>query len=210
MQIGENLPQYNQQKTLFVVLGTQEGKFYLASEGEINEVEHIKVPNQTYSDKEGHFEKRGHGNFYGSGSVEEEKDYNVEKKFSKTVSEKLQEYQNNKSFDVINLFVPSHLKKYIEEDWGVDLQKKVENHIDGNYVSENPIELIKKVEIVTEDETVAKGEAKDILDKTAARDSYPRLFTKDSPMGSHVLLRGQSFICSSLAEIKGCCSEIIG
>jgi hypothetical protein len=88
MHIPHQLPQFKGQTALLVVMGSQRGLLYIASEGRIDIIGTVEQPVARYSDREGQFYHSSGGQFFGSGGGYE--DNNIERVrrfFKKTANE---------------------------------------------------------------------------------------------------------------------------
>jgi hypothetical protein len=145
MKISQKLPQFINQKTLLIISANQEAKLYFAQNGSIELLKELKIDNPTYSDREGFMMRRGHGTTYGSGSVYEDNSKAIEKEYLEALNSEINEIDKKKEIDKIYIFVPDNFKNKLEESLHSYLQQKVHSIISGNFISQHPFDILKKL-----------------------------------------------------------------
>jgi hypothetical protein len=167
MKIKEEIKNLNLKKSLLVVMGTHHGIIYKLDSDEVNQVGEHRVDTPEYSDNEG---MSHHGGSEGSmvGHVLEPKKEEAQEDFSKEFSEKINDICEKESIDSIYLFAPLESKSLIDSDWSNKMKDFIQDQFNGNFVSENPTELLTMIEELHNDDNKNKatGEAKEILEKT--------------------------------------------
>ncbi|MEX0918130.1 MAG: hypothetical protein WDZ93_03165 [Candidatus Paceibacterota bacterium] len=110
MQIPYQLPQFNRQNVLMVVMGSQRGLLYLAADGMVDIIGTIEQPADRYSDREGHFLHSGRGMLLGSGSVYEDKNIERVRRFFQKAANEV--YRVMRAYDVqhVYIFEPAYTK----------------------------------------------------------------------------------------------------
>ena len=146
MKISQDLSQFKNQKTLLIVSGTRESKFFLAHDGDIDEIDHFKLEEKSYSDKEGFMQKGMFGRTIGAGFVLEKNKKKLEDDFIKILQKHLNEISGKNDIASVYLFTPSHIKNHIKKAIPSPLDKKVESTITGNYHNLHPFKLIEKID----------------------------------------------------------------
>jgi len=146
MKISENLPQFNNQKALFIVAGKQEAVFYFVADSQAEELKRIRLHKPKYSDKEGYFQRKGRGRIFGSGSVLETKNRKLRKDFIKELNNNLQDILGKRDVEEIYLFSPSHMMKSIKKSLPASAFKKLKQSYKGNYCEAHIFKILKKLE----------------------------------------------------------------
>lgn len=110
MQIPMQLPQFKDQNALLVVMGSQRGILYLASDGRVEIIGTVEQPTARYTDREGFFMHSGNGLVYGSGSVYEDKNIERVRRFFKKAANEI--YRVMRAYDVTHVYVfePTYAK----------------------------------------------------------------------------------------------------
>ncbi|MFH0857071.1 MAG: hypothetical protein V1860_04190, partial [bacterium] len=125
MRIELHLPQFNNKKALIIATGEYDAKFYLASDGAINELNLIYIAKPKFSDREGFFEKKTAMGLDGSGSVYEPQKLYLRKKFLSALKKELDEIFSKNSIDSLYLFSPRYMEYSIEAELSNDLKKLI-------------------------------------------------------------------------------------
>ncbi len=164
MKISNKLPQFNEEKALFIVTGKQEAKFYIVHKGEINEIDSFEIEKPKYSDKEGWFKRRVRSFVMGSGAPLEPPKQKIIKDFLKKLKEKYKETSSHNNFEALYLFTPHYLLPSVKES--LPGGTKIKLTIDGEYYFQHPFKLLEKIKRKTEKKKVPeKEEAKKLLEK---------------------------------------------
>lgn len=143
MQIELHLPQFNNKKALIITTGEYDAKFYLASNGFINELDLIYIPKPQYTDREEFFEKKNDMGVYGSGSVNEPQKLYLRKKFLLELKKELDKIiAENHEVDSLYLFSPRYMEYSIEKELSKNLKKMLIFEEFGNYFSAHPFKLL--------------------------------------------------------------------
>jgi hypothetical protein len=173
MKITTHLPHFGESH-LLVSAGKREATFYLARNGEINQIHSLKVTKPEYTDKESRTERRGDTGrgMFGGGTPFKRQDDELERSFVKQLCVAITKMVDEHKAKVIYLFCPTYLSKRIEECMGNDLQAKTEYIFYGNYHHQHPFVLLSKVQEYYRGEKesgkvdMIKGEAYEILKNT--------------------------------------------
>ena len=146
MKIPNNLPQFEDSKTLIMVTGSKaEAHFYLAYNGEVEKLDSFKMEDRTYSDKEGFMQKGMFGRTMGSGFVLEAKKKKIQDDFIKNLRKHLEKIKDRNEIGSLYLFSPSHIKNRIKDAIPHPMDKKIKMVAQGNYQNEHPMKLIEKI-----------------------------------------------------------------
>ena len=173
MYIKQDLPQFQDQRTLIVATGRQEAIFYLTFNGEIEEKERIQVEDPGYTDKEGSYKNSdGSQGIFKAGSIYKEKiTYHITREFLNELEEKMKKFQQKNKTAEIYLFCPDYLNKEILKKLPKSLKQKLKVVKFGNYVHSHPFDLLKSIKEDQESNkdkvaTPIKEKALKILKKT--------------------------------------------
>jgi hypothetical protein len=168
MKISQNLPQFKNKKTLFIVSGEQEAIFYILENGEISTREQFRILKpQERKQKEGAFLRRGRGMVFGSGAVFEPQKRKKRGEFLKQLEESIRDIFIKEKISEFYVFCPAQTKGYVREILPSDTANKLKRIIKGNYITSHPFELIEKSQKRKRNRIVIplSEEAKKILDK---------------------------------------------
>ncbi|OGZ42169.1 MAG: hypothetical protein A3C80_02010 [Candidatus Ryanbacteria bacterium RIFCSPHIGHO2_02_FULL_45_43] len=143
MKIQRQLPQFENEKALFVVAGKQSGVLYYVSNGQIHELETVRVATPHYSDKEGFFATRTRGGVMFSGAVREVKKQEIRKRFSKNLAKSVKRHASNKDF--VYLFVSRQMSEEILHALPVAARKRVKKIYFGNLAEFHPFDILRRV-----------------------------------------------------------------
>jgi hypothetical protein len=174
MRIEEKLPQFQGQRSLMIVTGSQEAVLYLAENGKVWEKQRIQVEDAGYSDKEGAFKSSsGAESTTKAGSIYKEKiSFHLIKDFLGQLQEAVKDIIAKDKPKDIYLFCPEYMKKEIFKKMPKDLKKTIRMIKLGNYVSSHPFELLQGIKEKEEEGkegvvTPIKAKALKILKKTS-------------------------------------------
>jgi len=168
MKINEEIKKLNLKKSLLVVMGTHHGIIHLLDSDEITQVDEHRVDTPVYSDNEGMSHHGGRGEGAMVGHVLEPKKEEAQKEFSKDFAQKVDDLCQKESIESVYLFAPLEIKGLIDSDWSNKTKEFIEDRFDGNFVSENPTELLAMIQELHKEDNKKEptGEAKEILEKT--------------------------------------------
>jgi len=145
MQIQKGLPQFDEGIALLLVVGTQEGIIYRASDGVIEEAGRVKEETPHYSDREGFFASGGGGKMYASGAVRELNKDAVRKKFAQKYVEKIREAAGTALIAEVYLFSPRYTLPAIKKELPAKLQKIIHGTLPGHYIDKHPFDLLRMI-----------------------------------------------------------------
>ncbi len=145
MKISKKLPQFKNKRTLIVITGKQEGKFYLAYKGIIEKLTYFKFTKPKYSDREGHFVTKGGAGKYKTGSVYEPKKEKLRIELIKRLQEKLKTILKRRKIDSIYIACPEYLKNRIKDAFPSSASKKIDLVIFGDYCHSHVYKLLEKI-----------------------------------------------------------------
>lgn len=148
MQIPKDLPQFEADSTLILVAGSQSADMYVAHNGSIEETDKIRVETPTYSDREGHFERRSSGKTLGSGSVLENEsvDVKVKNEFHNQLEEKLKNIRKEHDVEATILLSPPQDKPSTKEHLPSYIRDTIIGEINGNHIKAHPTEILEKIQ----------------------------------------------------------------
>ncbi|MDD3481004.1 MAG: hypothetical protein PHW75_02150 [Patescibacteria group bacterium] len=169
MKIPNEYPKFISKKTLLVVMGRENGKFYMAEKGFLSLVTEFGERVPKYSDREGFFIRLGRGKYFGSGSVYGPKIKEVEKRFMTDFRKEFLNVTRKNNFDQIYLFAPRFMHKYVEDEIPVNYRDIIKYRFAGNFQKEHPLKLLeiigKEIEREHPGAVPVKEEARKILKK---------------------------------------------
>ena len=166
MKIEEKLPQFVNNRSLFLVAGRQVAVLYEAEDGEIEKIGGLKIEKPIYSDKEGYFQRSGRGGVFGSGSDTEMKTDPVETEFLRDLKKMVKIIPEVDSYASVYIFAQADMMRSIEETLPPGLKEKVKKRVRANVVEKHPFELLKRLkEDPAEKRVITNEEVKKILDK---------------------------------------------
>ncbi|MEK7561087.1 MAG: hypothetical protein AAB539_03990 [Patescibacteria group bacterium] len=145
MQIQKELPQFNEAAALLLVTGTQEGVIYRASQGTIEEVARVKEETPHYSDREGFFASRGHGQTFATGAVRELDKGVVRKKFARAFVGKIRETAAGMPVAEVYIFSPRYTLPAIKSELPAEFQKILQGAFAGHYIDKHPFDLLRMI-----------------------------------------------------------------
>jgi hypothetical protein len=171
MKISHKFPQFTNQPTLIAVTGKQGGRFYIARDGIIEEVDSFKIEKPGYTDREGMFMTRGRGITVRSGSVVEEQDEVMLRYFFHEFISRIRQLSANLAPDKLVLFGTAGMKGRLSKLLPKHLQEKIDVFIVGTYYGSHPFKLLAKIQEhrAEQGRQTTKpiyGEAKKIMDQT--------------------------------------------
>ncbi len=146
MKISQNLPQFENKKTLFVVAGEQEAIFYIAHKNEIKQQESWQMSKpKELPQKEGFFVRRGRGITLGTGSVFEPRKKKLRDDFVKRITDDIKKIISQDRPEEIYLFAPAQIRRYIKNNLPQDIRQNIQATVRGNYTNKHPFDLIKQI-----------------------------------------------------------------
>lgn len=141
MQIKKELPQFNNSKVLIISTGSLFAKVYLAYQSKIDLIKEIEIEKIVYSDREGRFEKSGHGLNLGSGSVYED---DTKKQRIQDLITNIQETLDSQTeIEKVFLFTPDYMSLRLKEL--IENKFKLENIFLGNFNDKHPFFYLEKI-----------------------------------------------------------------
>lgn len=145
MQIPQHLPQYTDENVLLIVAGSKAAKLYLACNGQLEPVHAFDEPAPQYSDREEHFERSGHGQYYGSGSSYEA-DGNEERAALITdVSEAVERIDRDINLSAILLTAPAHVLPAMQDALPANVTNRLRATEAGNFLQQPPLSVLEHV-----------------------------------------------------------------
>ncbi len=158
MRISQNLPSFRKSRELFAVAGDRHADFYLAYERNIKKISSFDIREPEYTDRDGVSASRGSGRLTGTGSIYEQKNGYIQKKFQKQFADELKKIASVNRITGIHLFVPSYNKNLILKALPRNLEQLVNSITNGNYTARHPFELVELIELKQLDRHPTAGE----------------------------------------------------
>lgn len=146
MYIPMQLLQFNGDTALLVVMGSQRGLLYLASNGQIDIIGTVEQSEARYSDREGHFMHTGHGMQYSSGSVYEDNNIERIRRFFKTAAEEVNRIVRMYGVTHTYVFEPNYAKGAVTETLLPLVNGEVELVRFGNFLHSPATKLIEFIQ----------------------------------------------------------------
>lgn len=144
MKIPESLNL--KKKSLIIVTGTREARFYSVHDGIFEEKNTIEIPRVKYSDNEGFFARLRKGLKGGSGYAREPISDTLDDKFIKEFKIAFTKTLDADHFEEIYLFSPDYIGKRLLETLPKDMLKIVNYAGHGNYLKLTPVEVLEMIE----------------------------------------------------------------
>ncbi len=147
MQIKSGLNQFDGGEVLLAVAGDRTAKFFIAGNGEIDEVGVVEELVPEYSDNEGFFggKKGGSKGRMGNPNHEVNKEY-LFNKFAKKFEEKVAEAEAGKAGLPIYLFAPAFIHQMLIKSLPKAMAARIKLNIEGNFNHATPFELIELID----------------------------------------------------------------
>jgi len=168
MKIPQNLPQFENEKALFIVSGIKEALFLLVHKGEIISQDNFRIVKETVAEeKEGFFIRGGRGKIFEMGAVFEPKKKKIRKEFLEKLKKHFKEIFDKEKIDSVYIFAPGHVLKSIKAQIPTSVQNKIKMAKKGNYTEYHPLKLIEMIVKEKEQKRIIpiSEEAKKLLDK---------------------------------------------
>lgn len=144
MQIPQNLPQFEENKTLIIVASTQSADLYIANDGNIELASEVRTEKIDHDDQAGHFERRSHGKQLGSASAETDESQKIKERFQSNLKEALKSLSLGEIKETILLSSPQD-KADTKKQLPNQLTDTVILEIDGNFVGKHPKQILEKI-----------------------------------------------------------------
>lgn len=146
MEISNKLPQFDHKKAVIIVAGKQAADIHLAYQGKIETLNEIRVEKPEYSDREGHFERKGKGKNLGSGSVYEKPDKKAMQDFRKELKDFLNDLKEEIDIEQIIFMRPPQHKQDIKEKLPKILIDTIDLEVGGNFVGDHPTKILERID----------------------------------------------------------------
>lgn len=150
MQIPHQLPQFYNQNALIVVMGSQRGLLYLASDGRIDIIGTVEQPPARYTDREGYFMNSGGGFVYASGAVYEDNNIERVRRFFKKVAHEVFRVIEAHEITHTYVFEPPYAKGAVTMALRPIVARDVELVRYGNYLHAPATVLLKYIQTSAE------------------------------------------------------------
>ena len=115
MKISKNLPRFEGKRALISVTGRQEARFFLANDGDIEELESFKFDKPEDPKRKGHNMIKGSKGVYRSGPTPEFKNQRIITELESHLRKSLKNILNKNKIDIIYLTVPDYLKNDVKK-----------------------------------------------------------------------------------------------
>lgn len=168
MKISKNLPQFENKKAILSVIGKQEGKFYLAENGQILKVGEFVFSKPAFRDREGFFAHSGRIGVFETGATQEPPKEEILESLKKNFKKNVEKIFIDSNPDSIYIFSFPYFANFFKNNTGNKILKKVKFILVGDYFHHHPFDLLEalKEKIVKKPVLPIKEEALDIIKKS--------------------------------------------
>lgn len=125
-----------------MVTGEQDAVFFLVCDGSITRIASFRIEKPTFTDREGHIERRARGAIIASGAVREIRHEDIRIPFLRLFRESLRHVDRPTPYDAVYVFTPKQLKHMVTNALPTRIRKRLARVILGNHVAEHPLHLI--------------------------------------------------------------------
>ena len=147
MKIPQNLPQFENDRAIFVITGRQAAAFYLGHKGGLKELVEFKIEGPSYADKEGSSMHRDGGITFGFGWTLERNKQSETKEFLKQLGETSKKILAKYGATKIYLFSPQYVLGSTKEIMKDIAGNKIEvRTFSGNYTRMHPLKLVEELQ----------------------------------------------------------------
>lgn len=146
MNIGTSLPQFIEQRALFIVTGIAEAHFYVAADSTIEELAEFHISRPRYSDHEGFFATRTKGKTIRSGSVYNNIKDKMHREFFQTLGAKLKIAVAQVQPTKVYVFAPQYAIAHVKNAIPSIARKHIIKEFPGNFAHERPARLLGMLE----------------------------------------------------------------
>ena len=144
MEIKNELPQFEDEKSLIIVAWWHKGKFYIANNKNIDLCDMYEMKKPEYTDiNEWNYVKTS-GSYFRSWSVNESNKQNDQKIFLNALSEKTDSIFEKEKFKHLYLFAPKYMLNWIETAL-IKFQQNIKMKIYWNLVNQHPFKILEKI-----------------------------------------------------------------
>lgn len=144
MKIPQALHQFEKYPAIFLASGEYEAIFYLASKGEIKELERIKMaPREEAKEKQGMLKSSSDASHLGAVSHHGRYLEELKLKFAQKTRAIIHDLLVTYHPEEICLFAPKYVSNRILKTFKEAERKQVRMKFEGNYTKKNPLELLK-------------------------------------------------------------------
>ena len=163
MIIPEKYKQFLDEEALVIVAGKEHGLIYRIKEGTNELVEEVAEHPPRYSDDEGFFfhGTKGKPGTMGAGAPKEYDESVYLKKFEKEAAKELDTLIKSEDAELLYVFEPEHLKGRIVEHLEKHPKLVVHTVRHGNYVNEEPLQLVEYIHDYIEANKSEKSDEED-------------------------------------------------
>lgn len=147
MLIRNDLPQFRDEPALIVVTGREAAEFYHAQDGEIEQLESVRVEMPEPDERPGHFEEGSHGKTWSAGTAFDPKEPKREarRRLVRALPEHIKDISGESDYGHVYIFTPDYMHKEIEDALPKKLSKKLEHVFYGNYTKHMPLDLLESI-----------------------------------------------------------------
>jgi len=143
MKISNKYPQFEKTVAWLLVCGTQEANFFMATNGEINNVAHFIVEKTKFSDRE---DMGRHGYLSFENGAKFEAVRRAERiDFLKMFMQEIKDILAEQSPDEVYLFAPETIIEELHQSMPAILRKKVRGTYAGNFLKKKPFDVLAKI-----------------------------------------------------------------
>ncbi|MDZ7726035.1 MAG: hypothetical protein U5L75_00440 [Candidatus Campbellbacteria bacterium] len=146
MKIKSTLPQFENKNALLVVTEKETAKFYIASEGEIKEVEVIEIdPEEFDRDSRERIQHRSVGGAVVRGRSSEEEEEKGVSHFLGKLEDKLKNVTKEFDINEVYVFSPSYVNNEVVSRIPKKQRELIEENFRGNYSHKHALKLIEMI-----------------------------------------------------------------
>ncbi|NBD73478.1 hypothetical protein GVX82_00340 [Patescibacteria group bacterium] len=142
MQIPQEYPQFTDEPTLLVITGAEAGQCYLALNGLLTEVLNYEEPTPSFSDTEGFFETRSHGQVLRAGAVREPRDQEDHERFARTFAQKVAAIEHEVPPTAVFLAAPDYMVTLLKQELPDSVVALLTREERANLTHEHPLSVL--------------------------------------------------------------------
>lgn len=147
MKISSKFPQFKKEHSLIIVAGVYKAIFYLAYDGEINNVAGFEFKKVKYESEKDIYLKAGSAISVRGGLVSDNDDQKIAAdEFAKNFKTTFDKFFKKEKIDSIYIFAPDKTLNRIPKLLPTNLKKKIKFNKEGNYLKKHPFEIIEMIE----------------------------------------------------------------
>ncbi|MDZ7726065.1 MAG: hypothetical protein U5L75_00600 [Candidatus Campbellbacteria bacterium] len=155
MKIKSTLPQFENKNALLIVTEKETAKLYVASDGEVGEVEAIEIdPKELEGDTRERIQHRSVGGAIVRGRSSEEEEEKEVNHFLNKLEEKLKGVVKKFDISEVYVFSPSYVNNEVVRRIPKKQRESIEENFRGNYSHKHALKLIEMIKQSLEEKFV--------------------------------------------------------